>query len=378
MTAMHFHSFQKKGRNRIPYIQGTRQSVQNAQILASSGVPSLDHVLGSGLPVGTILLIEEDVFGTFSKLMLKYFLAEGIACEHPSFLASLDTIPKSLMKELPVPIKTESSSGTSIDSKADPMTIAWRYQNMRQVQSIPGSTNSGTQLGHNFDLTQTISADELEQSSYSLWSGPTEDDRPIGDFGNKNYGYLLSKIHQKISEGQFRVQDEPSKHSILRVAIHSLGSPMWVDSTTDANIETGIKRDLPRFLLYLRSLLRESYALAVVTVPSHLFQDPSIHKLCEYQSDMALRFESFAGSSYETNPVFKEYHGLLHIRKLGPVNTLATHVPESLDLAFKLRRRKFVIEKLHLPPELQESAQREQDDIASGKRSGIGDRKSVV
>lgn len=39
-------SFQKKGRNRIPYIQGTRQSVQNAQILASSGVPSLDHVLG--------------------------------------------------------------------------------------------------------------------------------------------------------------------------------------------------------------------------------------------------------------------------------------------------------------------------------------------
>ncbi|KAJ1525996.1 hypothetical protein ONE63_009175 [Megalurothrips usitatus] len=336
-------SFQKKGRNRIPYIQGTRQSVQNAQILASSGVPSLDHVLGSGLPVGTILLIEEDVFGTFSKLMLKYFLAEGIACEHPSFLASLDTIPKSLMKELPVPIKTESSSGTSIDSKADPMTIAWRYQNMRQNRVV-----------------------------ILYGPGPTEDDRPIGDFGNKNYGYLLSKIHQKISEGQFRVQDEPSKHSILRVAIHSLGSPMWVDSTTDANIETGIKRDLPRFLLYLRSLLRESYALAVVTVPSHLFQDPSIHKLCEYQSDMALRFESFAGSSYETNPVFKEYHGLLHIRKLGPVNTLATHVPESLDLAFKLRRRKFVIEKLHLPPELQESAQREQDDIASGKRSGIG------
>lgn len=73
-------------------------------------------------------------------------------------------------------------------------------------------------------------------------------------------------------------------------------------------------------------------------------QDVSIEKLCEYQSDMAVKLESFAGSAYETNPAFKEYHGLLRIHKLGPVNTLVTHVPESLDLAFKLRRKKFVIE----------------------------------
>ncbi|KAE8750173.1 hypothetical protein FOCC_FOCC002979 [Frankliniella occidentalis] len=365
-------SFQKKGRNRIPYIQGTRQSVQNAQILVSSGAPSLDHVVGSGLPVGSILLIEEDAFGMFSKFILKYFLAEGIACEHPLFLASRDFQPNTFMKQLPVPIKVDSSiSGHDLKSD-DPMTIAWRYQNMRQVQSIPGSSNSGTHLGHNFDLTQFIPPEDLDTCDYTLWSEPEENDTPIGNFINPHYGLLLSKIQKRISEGQFRVQDEPSKQSILRLAIHSLGSPLWVGSSCDESLEEGVKKDLPKFLLYLRSLLRESYALAVVTVPSHLFRDPSIIKLCEYQSDMALRLESFAGSSYETNPVFKEYHGLLHIRKLGPVNTLATHVPESLDLAFKLRRRKFVIEKLHLPPELQESAQREQDDISPGKRSGLG------
>lgn len=365
-------SFQKKGRSKIPYIQGTRQSVQNAQILASSGVPSLDHVLGNGLPVGTILLIEEDIFGTFSKLMLKYFLAEGVACDHPLFLASRDVVPKSLMKELPVPIKTDSGSGSTHGMKAeDPMTIAWRYQNMRQVQSIPGSSNSGTQLGHNFDLTQTILPEELDSCNYTLWSGPEENDLPMGNFTNPNYGFLLSRIQKHILEGQFRVQDEPNKHSLLRLAIHSLGSPLWVNSKCGESTDAAIKKDLPRFLLYLRSLLRESYALAVVTVPCHLFQDPAIQRLCEYQSDMALKFESFAGSSYETNPVFKEYHGLLHVRKLGPINTLATHVPESLDLAFKLRRRKFVIEKLHLPPELQESVQREQDDILSGNKPVI-------
>ncbi|XP_034239962.1 elongator complex protein 4 [Thrips palmi] len=363
-------SFQKKGRNRIPYIQGTRQSVQNAQILASSGVPSLDHVLGNGLPVGTILLIEEDVFGTFAKLMLKYFLAEGAACDHPLFLASRDIVPKSLMKDLPLPIKSDSGSGSSQGAKVeDPMTIAWRYQNMRQVQSAPGSSNSGTQLGHNFDLTQTISPEDLDSCDFTLWSGPEENDLPVGGFINPDYGFLLSRIQKHLLDGQFGVQDEPSKHSILRLAIHSLGSPLWVNSSCGQSLDATIKKDLPRFLLCLRSLLRESYALAMVTVPCHLFQDPAIQRLCEYQSDMALKFESFAGSSYETNPVFKEYHGLLHVRKLGPINTLATPVPESLDLAFKLRRRKFVIEKLHLPPELQESAQREQDDILSGNKS---------
>lgn len=78
--------------------------------------------------------------------------------------------------------------------------------------------------------------------------------------------------------------------------------------------------------------------------------------------DFSIELESFAGSDKETNPIFKEYHGLLHIKKLMALNALAAHSPETYDLAFKLRRKRFVIEKLHLPPELQESEQREQQD----------------
>lgn len=78
--------------------------------------------------------------------------------------------------------------------------------------------------------------------------------------------------------------------------------------------------------------------------------------------DYSIELESFAGSDKETNPVFKEYNGLFFIRKISALNALAAHTPETYDLAFKLRRKRFVIEKLHLPPELQESEQREQDD----------------
>lgn len=57
-----------------------------------------------------------------------------------------------------------------------------------------------------------------------------------------------------------------------------------------------------------------------------------------------ISLESFAGSSKETNPIFKDYHGLLHMKKLPAFNTLVHQDSLFSDLAFKLRRKKFLIE----------------------------------
>lgn len=48
-------SFQKR-RNLIN-IPGTKPSLQNGQLLVSTGNLSLDHILGGGIPIGSILLI---------------------------------------------------------------------------------------------------------------------------------------------------------------------------------------------------------------------------------------------------------------------------------------------------------------------------------
>jgi elongator complex protein 4 len=79
------------------------------------------------------------------------------------------------------------------------------------------------------------------------------------------------------------------------------------------------------------------------------------------------------------NPAFKEYNGLLNIRKIAAVNTLAPFTPETRDLAFKLRRKKFIIEKLHLPPELQEASeqQREINDIVPSLSCGSASRNKL-
>ncbi len=39
-------------------------------------VLALHFLLGGGLPVGSLLLIEEDYSGNYAKLLLKYFLGK--------------------------------------------------------------------------------------------------------------------------------------------------------------------------------------------------------------------------------------------------------------------------------------------------------------
>ncbi|KAJ2367955.1 Elongator subunit elp4, partial [Coemansia sp. RSA 2610] len=62
-------------RKRVPESQtklppATRLNPHSAQLLVSTGVPSLDDLLGGGLPVGGILMIEEDRQTGYSNTLL--------------------------------------------------------------------------------------------------------------------------------------------------------------------------------------------------------------------------------------------------------------------------------------------------------------------
>lgn len=41
-----------------------------------------------------LLLVEEDVLANYSRILIKYFLAEGVACKHDLFVASADEDPE--------------------------------------------------------------------------------------------------------------------------------------------------------------------------------------------------------------------------------------------------------------------------------------------
>ncbi|CAL1603959.1 unnamed protein product [Knipowitschia caucasica] len=359
-------SFQKKTRSKILSIPGTRPSVQNGQLLVSTGVTSLDFLLGGGLAVGAVLLIEEDRYDSYSRMILKYFLAEGVVCQHELFLATAQYSPDDILKELPSPVMDDVAipkpvehprmSSDSQDS-VDAMKIAWRYQNLPKVQS---TLTTSSRFGHYYDVSKTMEA-EIRQGAkchcFYLPDHPCET-APSNSPMLESYSSLLRSLQEVIQMEGFAVSASSAKsRNILRIGLHSLGSTLWGDDLCCCD-NPKHAHALTTFLYGLRALLRSSLAVAVVTVPSHLIQNRAIMGRIAKLSDTAIALESFKGSLKETNPLYKDYHGLLHVRQVPHLNCLASQFPDHKDLAFKLKRKQFSIERLHLPPDLSETASR--------------------
>lgn len=334
--------------------------------------------LGGGVAVGSVVLIEEDSFGQYAKLFLQYFLAESVMTGQSLFLASAGIHPRNILKDLPQPLLDESHTDQeTTDVQLDQMKIAWRYQNQNKFESNPTSVK----FGHYYDLTQCMSEELIEKVDTTLVDiNQLIDDSQIQDFDEKKeaelsvYEKLLQTIQETIVKGKFGTQDKPEKRNILRIALQSVGSPLWSDlSLSDIkNSYAEMDITLPRFLIALRFLLRSAFAVAMITVPSHIFHDPDFGRRIERLSDTVIQLESFADSKKSGNPLYKDYHGLLNIKQLPKLNSFKCQMPDVTDWAFKVRRKKLVIEKLHLPPDLSVSASRPEDHPAILSSTGMG------
>jgi elongator complex protein 4 len=148
--------------------RGTRISIINGKTLTSTGVASLDELVGGGCPMSSIMLIKTDRYTGYAHLLLKYFIAQGIAHQHSVSLSTRDMPPEELFEGLMAVVKGKSEStvgenddddkageeeyipqlsgvtglrpmgalrsgrptGSTFQSKNDAMTIAWRYQRL--------------------------------------------------------------------------------------------------------------------------------------------------------------------------------------------------------------------------------------------------------
>ncbi|RKP11054.1 Elongator complex protein 4 [Thamnocephalis sphaerospora] len=374
---------------------GTRLSAYNSQLLTSSGVSSLDDILASdacgGLPVGTLLIVREDQQTRYAQLLLRYFLAQGMAHGHGMLVASADEAPDALLRRLPgwtdVTTEPKQESGTPAavpaDSEADRMKIAWRYQKLKRVDG--GSTDMGQGASsaatfcHRFDLTKTVREEQLAAASvccvpmdYLAQYNGAEHGKPADP-----YAHLYAEIAKQV-DGEYSAVAKPvtgdAPRRILRIAIQSLASPSWPAASPQATFQ---------FLHSLRGLLRYSLAVAMITLPAYLYesvaatsQSAAWLRRLEHCADLVLELRSFTDeerAAMGATDSATGYHGTLQIRRAAGVNTLLStsvkygHPAE--NLAFRQRRHGLMVETFHLPPEGGVTERRSAPAAGSGSAS---------
>ena len=128
-----------------PYT-GTRVSPSSPlTTLVSTGIPSLDDILGGGLPLScSLAILAPDNHSAYGELVQKYFVSQGIASGHQVYIIDGDGL--SFAKEcMWMPTGSSPRVNDDDDEKSaqsdERIKIAWRYERMGHFQTTVSSNH---------------------------------------------------------------------------------------------------------------------------------------------------------------------------------------------------------------------------------------------
>ena len=127
---------------------GIRPSPDDGRPTTSTGTLSLDNLLAGhgGLPIGKMLLVEENGTTDFAGALLRYYAAEGVVQDQKVHVIG---VPEQWGRSLPGLIGSADAADEKPEKrKGDRMKIAWRYERLGEFGAgVAGSR--GTSLLHN-------------------------------------------------------------------------------------------------------------------------------------------------------------------------------------------------------------------------------------
>ncbi|KAG9222987.1 hypothetical protein CCMSSC00406_0000324 [Pleurotus cornucopiae] len=348
---------------------GTRTYLSST--ITSTGIPSLDDILGGGLPLScSSVILAPDPHSAYGELVQKYAIAQGLAWDHrvcvvdgdpDAFVRGCMWLPPTYEYAKPTSADTDEGDDAGNDGQ-DTIKIAWRYKQMKQFSTtVPADVKDSEQFCHTMDLThripESIVAKATKNGTLSFVDMNTADSK----------GPSTTRVIDQLSALLQGTPVNPPAATTrpLRIVIPAFGAFQWGDITSE---------DVLVFLHSLRALLRHyPFACASITLSPHASTDAWggagwIQKIGWF-SDAAITLSAFTGDP-ALSAAFPSHHGLLHIHTLPAPHTLLPPSdklsvlrglsPSAVsagggsgenNLAFKCTRKRLIFETLHLDVE---------------------------
>lgn len=385
-----------------------------SSLLASTGIPDLDVCLGGGLPQASLLTVFEDFPASKANYtwtaIVRCFLAEGVATaaadwsrKDGGWIAIIGHDISNLLSNLPRPEATSSSSSrrnfnsvptTDVKNSSNSetvgnMKIAWRYEGMKEFDSnlkrplSSLSSSNEKSLGHTFDLNRKLDGipKQLQETSRALALNL-----------DLNENELVSCDYQRTWLFIKETMTANQRSGLGRIVIGSLGAPGLWNCTCKSNNNNKRVVCGPAWLSRkIANHIQEQEAshpcLVLITIPTTYLVENLVINLdntssninnnnksttlpawvvaVENVSDAVIELKPLAGLTLKSsssssatktqNPLTRDYDGFVLIKKgLRRPNSFKPALLETSNLAFKIKRRRFCIEKFHLPPSLED------------------------
>ncbi|KAK8861706.1 hypothetical protein IAR55_002529 [Kwoniella newhampshirensis] len=354
----------------LPPPPGTHPSPSLSTLpLLPTGLPSLDDLLGGGLPLGsTFLVLAPDSHSAWARLVSRYWISQGLISGQASVFVGGDderqgeeVVGGCMWVEKGAVDGSESegeegNGGPGGMGEEEGRRIAWRYEKMGRYKTTVGGNGSQLSLTTPIPPSVLSSIHTSGQQSYIPLNIPessgSSSTRPKGP---SKFDVALKGIHDKLSGADQR--------RATRLTINDLGGMDWGD---DVSID-----EIHRFLHGLRGIIRPKSAAALITVPPSLITGPrgeDIVKRLAWCVDGCVELRGFADDP-TLPPLFPTTHGLLTLHSYPTSHTL---LPSTLkhstllgvsqseggggggggagenNLGFRLKRKRFVVETVHL------------------------------
>lgn len=293
----------------------------------------MDALVGGAFPLGSLIGVVEQqqptLLSPLASTLLNSAAVRGLSSGQLVTVAAPDLSASAISRELMQQAKATSATGSSrlkstTTADAPAMDVAWRYNDAPLVNSEVKAS------GEHFKCNEPFSTEKLQ---------------------------ILSGIDEKYTGSQqvlSGVEALFGNNCAQRVCIHRLDDPLW---------RQGRKIDEISFfqtVFRLRLLLRRLRSIGIVSF-SMGHDDAAAMARLSRLVDCLLCFKNIGDT-----PGMIEHDAMLSLCKAPHINSLKPCViGGDTDYGVKLKRRCLVVERLHLPPELDETKQREQDDTAN-------------